>query len=87
MAPRTVVGMGYMPDYKDNNNRMPVYPPEIDYSDKYADEYYEYRHVILPKDLMKKLPKGKLLTEAVLLCHHSGMARTWCTTVQGLDPL
>lgn len=44
---------------------MPVYPPEIDYSDKYADDYYEYRHVILPKDLTKKLPKGKLLTEQV----------------------
>jgi hypothetical protein len=37
---------------------MPSYPPEIDYSDKYTDKYYEYRHIILPKDLMKKLPKG-----------------------------
>lgn len=44
---------------------MPVYPQEIDYSDKYADDYYEYRHVILPKELTKKLPKGKLLSESV----------------------
>ncbi len=44
---------------------MPVYPPEIDYSDKYSDDFYEYRHVILPKELMKKLTKGKLLSEGV----------------------
>jgi len=29
------------------------------------DDYYEYRHVILPKDVYKKLPRGKLLTESV----------------------
>ena len=45
---------------------MPIYPTEIDYSDKYADDYYEYRHVILPKELLKKLPKNKLLNETVL---------------------
>jgi cyclin-dependent kinase regulatory subunit CKS1 len=42
---------------------MPHYPSEIEYSEKYEDSIYEYRHVILPKDIMKKLPKGKLLTE------------------------
>ncbi|KAK8799448.1 hypothetical protein WA158_005997 [Blastocystis sp. Blastoise] len=36
----------------------------IDYSDKYYDEEYEYRHVILPKDLAYQVPKGKLLSEA-----------------------
>lgn len=29
------------------------------------DDYYEYRHVILPKEVYKKLPRGRLLTEAV----------------------
>ena len=29
------------------------------------DDYYEYRHVILPKEVYKKLPRGKLLTESV----------------------
>lgn len=24
---------------------------------------YEYRHVILPKEIAKKVPKGRLLTE------------------------
>ena len=33
---------------------------EIEYSDKYADSQYEYRHVILPKEVMKQLPNGKL---------------------------
>lgn len=43
---------------------MPHYPAEIEYSEKYEDQYYEYRHVILPKDVMKKMPKSKLLSEA-----------------------
>lgn len=36
----------------------------IEYSEKYADEDNEYRHVILPKDLAKSLPKNRLLTES-----------------------
>jgi hypothetical protein len=54
---------------------MPHYPEEIDYSDKYSDDYYEYRHVMLPKEIYKKLPKGKLLTEAVsvFLCKRNGV--------------
>lgn len=42
---------------------MPHYPEEIEYSDKYSDDLFEYRHVILPKDLFKKIPKNKLLDE------------------------
>ena len=42
---------------------MPHYPEEIEYSDKYYDEFYEYRHVILPKAIYKKMPRGQLLTE------------------------
>ncbi|CAK55901.1 unnamed protein product (macronuclear) [Paramecium tetraurelia] len=42
---------------------MPHYPEEIEYSDKYLDDYYEYRHVILPKHIFKKITKGKLLNE------------------------
>ncbi len=44
---------------------MPHYPDEIEYSDKYLDDYYEYRHVLLPKDVYKRLPRGKLLSESV----------------------
>jgi cyclin-dependent kinase regulatory subunit CKS1 len=43
---------------------MPHYPTEIEYSDKYTDEYYEYRHVLLPKEIFKKLPAKKLLSES-----------------------
>ena len=32
---------------------MPHYPKEIEYSDKYYDDCYEYRHVILTKEKMK----------------------------------
>ena len=43
---------------------MPHYPDEIEYSDKYADELFEYRHVILPKEAYKKIGKNKLLDES-----------------------
>jgi cyclin-dependent kinase regulatory subunit CKS1 len=36
----------------------------IYYSDKYVDEKFEYRHVMLPKDLAKLVPKNHLMTEA-----------------------
>eukprot|EP00744_Colponema_vietnamica_P004801 GILI01007113.1.p1 GENE.GILI01007113.1~~GILI01007113.1.p1 ORF type:complete len:125 (+),score=18.84 GILI01007113.1:53-376(+) len=42
---------------------MPHYPDDIDYSDKYCDDYYEYRHVILPKHIFKKMPRSRLLSE------------------------
>ena len=42
---------------------MPHYPDEIEYSDKYNDDLYEYRHVLLPKSIYKSMPKGRLLTE------------------------
>ncbi|CAF4200646.1 unnamed protein product [Rotaria sp. Silwood2] len=41
---------------------------QIYYSDTkikfiFIKEMYEYRHVILPKEIAKKVPKGRLLTE------------------------
>ena len=42
---------------------MPHFPDEIEYSEKYNDELYEYRHVLLPKDIYKKIPRGRLLNE------------------------
>ncbi|CAM9131304.1 unnamed protein product [Ectocarpus sp. 8 AP-2014] len=35
----------------------------IDYSEKYVDGSFEYRHVILPKETAKILPQSRLLTE------------------------
>lgn len=35
----------------------------IEYSEKYTDDAFEYRHVILPKELAKNLPKARLLGE------------------------
>ena len=40
---------------------MPHYPREIEYSDKYFDDFYEYRHVILPKNTYQKMPRGRIL--------------------------
>mmetsp|Transcript_32139 Transcript_32139/g.30632 ORF Transcript_32139/g.30632 Transcript_32139/m.30632 type:complete len:103 (-) Transcript_32139:64-372(-) len=36
----------------------------IDYSEKYQDGKYEYRHVILPKEVVKNFPKNTTLTES-----------------------
>lgn len=35
----------------------------IEYSDKYQDDKFEFRHVILPKEIAKSVPKGKILSE------------------------
>ena len=42
---------------------MPHYPDEIEYSEKYFDDIYEYRHVLLPKAIYKQMSKSRLLTE------------------------
>ncbi|KAK9498009.1 hypothetical protein O3M35_003898 [Rhynocoris fuscipes] len=36
----------------------------IYYSDKYYDDKYEYRHVVLPKEMVKLIPKSRLLSES-----------------------
>ncbi|XP_055903292.1 cyclin-dependent kinases regulatory subunit [Eupeodes corollae] len=36
---------------------------QIQYSEKYFDDIYEYRHVILPQDLTRMVPKAHLMTE------------------------
>mmetsp|Transcript_4268 Transcript_4268/g.6370 ORF Transcript_4268/g.6370 Transcript_4268/m.6370 type:complete len:96 (-) Transcript_4268:242-529(-) len=38
-------------------------PRDIEYSEKYCDMKFEYRHVTLPKEMTKQLPKGELLSE------------------------
>ncbi|XP_077573228.1 cyclin-dependent kinases regulatory subunit 2 [Stigmatopora nigra] len=36
---------------------------EIHYSDKYNDDAFEYRHVVLPKQISKLVPASHLMTE------------------------
>ena len=38
--------------------RKPTLPFRIHYSERYSDDEYEYRHVILPKPLFKMIPKN-----------------------------
>ncbi|KAG6898260.1 transcription factor [Termitomyces sp. T32_za158] len=42
---------------KDINRKLEEYIEKIHYSDRYSDDDYEYRHVILPKQLLKMIPK------------------------------
>ncbi|GLG96991.1 Cyclin-dependent kinases regulatory subunit, partial [Gryllus bimaculatus] len=37
---------------------------DIYYSPKYYDDTYEYRHVVLPKELVKLVPRTHLMSEA-----------------------
>ncbi|KAI9571367.1 cyclin-dependent kinase regulatory subunit [Boletus coccyginus] len=39
------------------NSKLEEYIEKIHYSDRYSDDHYEYRHVILPKPLLKLVPK------------------------------
>ena len=32
----------------------------FEYSEKYYDDQFEYRHVTLPKEMLKQMPKDKL---------------------------
>ncbi|KAL5679206.1 hypothetical protein ACJX0J_005591, partial [Zea mays] len=36
---------------------------QIQYSEKYYDDTYEYRHVVLPPEVAKLLPRNILLSE------------------------
>ncbi|KAH7911401.1 cyclin-dependent kinase regulatory subunit [Hygrophoropsis aurantiaca] len=38
-------------------SKIEEYIEKIHYSDRYSDDLYEYRHVILPKPLLKLIPK------------------------------
>ena len=42
---------------------MPHFPDDIEYSDKYQDDNYEYRHVGLPRAIYKSMPHNRLLFE------------------------
>ena len=41
----------------------PLRPPPPR-SERYYDDIYEYRHVVLPPEIAKRLPKGRLMSEA-----------------------
>ncbi|KAF9482802.1 cyclin-dependent kinase regulatory subunit [Pholiota conissans] len=42
---------------KEMARKLEEYIEKIHYSDRYSDDEYEYRHVILPKQLLKLVPK------------------------------
>lgn len=46
---------------------MPYYPEKIVHSKKYYDNAYEYKHVLLPKEVFKTMEKNKILTEEEVL--------------------
>ena len=43
---------------------MPYYPENVVHSKKYCDTEYEYKHVILPKSIFKKMPRNRFLSES-----------------------
>ncbi|RWR94799.1 cyclin-dependent kinases regulatory subunit isoform X2 [Cinnamomum micranthum f. kanehirae] len=51
---------------------------QIQYSEKYFDDTYEYRHVVLPPEVAKLLPKNRLLMSGERL--EFSRAGDGCTT-------
>ena len=43
--------------------KMPIPVKDLQYSDKYFDDEYEYRHVIIPRKYITSVPKDHLMTE------------------------
>jgi hypothetical protein len=41
---------------------MPRYPTQIEHSEKYHDEKYEYKHVTLNEETAKKIKSGCLVS-------------------------
>jgi cyclin-dependent kinase regulatory subunit CKS1 len=64
--------MSRLPDYfaasgpikEEYNTIIYKMAAKIDYSERYKDDEYEYRHVRLPKEYTRMLPKDRLLSEA-----------------------
>ncbi|ABW98061.1 kin(cdc) (nucleomorph) [Hemiselmis andersenii] len=50
---------------------------QIKYSEKYFDCVYEYRHVILPPNLLKLIPPNRLLTEAEWRSYGIQQSKGW----------
>ncbi|KAK5648553.1 hypothetical protein RI129_003445 [Pyrocoelia pectoralis] len=45
------------------NDKLEELAKNIYYSEKYYDDKHEYRHVVLPKELLKLIPKTHLMSE------------------------
>ncbi|KAF8205796.1 regulatory subunit of cyclin-dependent kinase [Mycena galopus ATCC 62051] len=43
---------------QEEQRKLEEYIEKIHYSDRYTDDAYEYRHVILPKQLLRLVPKN-----------------------------
>jgi cyclin-dependent kinase regulatory subunit CKS1 len=56
---------------------MPHYPDKIEYSPKYQDKVYEYRHVLLPKEIYEKIPHKRLLNECEWRVLGLQMSKGW----------
>lgn len=41
---------------------LPPFRPPLR-SERYYDDVYEYRHVVLPPEIAKRVPKGRLMSE------------------------
>mmetsp|Transcript_3879 Transcript_3879/g.11244 ORF Transcript_3879/g.11244 Transcript_3879/m.11244 type:complete len:95 (-) Transcript_3879:2376-2660(-) len=50
---------------------------QIQYSERYYDDVYEYRHVVLPSDIAKIMPKNRLLAEVEWRSYGIQQSRGW----------
>lgn len=41
---------------------MPHYPSRIEHSGKYEDARFQFKHVKLPREVFRQMPRGRLLS-------------------------
>ena len=46
-----------------NSLNMPHFPDKIEYFEKFRDNEFEYKYVLLPEHVYRKMPQGRLLSE------------------------
>jgi cyclin-dependent kinase regulatory subunit CKS1 len=49
----------------------------IQYSERYYDDVYEYRHVVLPQEIAQLMPKSRLLSENEWRSYGVQQSRGW----------
>ncbi|KDN37068.1 hypothetical protein RSAG8_10421, partial [Rhizoctonia solani AG-8 WAC10335] len=72
------------------NQKWEEYVDRIHYSDRYSDDNYEYRHVILPKPLLKLIPKTYFEPDdsgSIAHLERNGVAGDWNYTEPWLGTL
>ncbi|CAJ1345590.1 unnamed protein product [Effrenium voratum] len=60
-----------------SSQQVAQWAEEMDYSEKYCDDIYEYRRVTVPRSMVPQLPSGRIMEEQEWRQHGITMSRGW----------